>query len=67
MNFRDPGSANETLLYPPIPVRFFYFVFGITLKMADMTTIEAALKKTLQSFGISYLKPEQRRILDVLL
>lgn len=45
----------------------FYFVLGITLKMADMSTIEAALKKTLQSFGISDLKPEQRRILDVLL
>lgn len=45
----------------------FYFVFGITLKMADMSTIEKALKKTLQSFGISYLKPEQRRILDLLL
>lgn len=45
----------------------FYFVFGKTLKMADMSTIEASLKKTLQSFGISYLKPEQRRILDVLL
>lgn len=58
VNFRDHGSANEALLYPPIPVRFF-FVFGITLKMADMTTIEAALKNTLQSFGISYLKRDR--------
>lgn len=26
MNFRDPGTADETLSYPPIPVRFLFRV-----------------------------------------
>lgn len=60
MNFHDPGSPNHTL--SPITVRF-----RVTLKMADTSTIKAALKKTLQCFGISYLKPEQKQKLDVLL
>lgn len=41
----------------------FHFMFGIALKMADT---DEALKKSLSSFSIDSLKPEQRQILDIL-